>query len=139
MSTNSSQPNTRFNRWDALVAAAVALLVAISAAAFYLPTLRTGGELTVVIECGGREMTRTALAELTELSFQHAQGDTVYDYVIAGDGEGVWIESSTCPTQDCVHTGRISRAGQSIVCLPAQLVIHLEGASDSGGPDVIVG
>ena len=43
------------------------------------------------------------------------------------------------PTRDCVHTGAISRAGQSIVCLPAQVVVHLEGASAPDAPDVIVG
>ena len=33
----------------------------------------------------------------------------------------------------------LSRAGQSIVCLPAQVVVHLEGASAPDAPDVIVG
>lgn len=49
------------------------------------------------------------------------------------------MTDSGCPTQDCVHTGAISRAGQSIVCLPAQVVVHLEGASGTDAPDVIVG
>ena len=41
----------------------------------------------------------------------------------------VRVSSSDCPGQDCVHTGAISRAGQSIVCLPAQVVISLVGAA----------
>ena len=49
------------------------------------------------------------------------------------------VTSSDCPTQDCVHTGRISRAGQSIVCLPAQVAVQLVGAATPDGPDVIVG
>ena len=48
------------------------------------------------------------------------------------------VTDSDCPTQDCVHTGVITRAGQSIVCLPAQVVVHLEGTA-SDAPDVIVG
>ena len=59
--------------------------------------------------------------------------------VAAEDGNGLRVSSSDCPTQDCVHTGAISRAGQSIVCLPAQVVVHLEGASGTDAPDVIVG
>ena len=55
------------------------------------------------------------------------------------DGGAVSVTDSDCPTQDCVHTGAISRAGQSIVCLPAQVVVHLEGASVPDAPDVIVG
>ncbi len=44
----------------------------------------------------------------------------------------VSVTDSDCPTQDCVHTGGISRAGQSIVCLPEQVVIQLTGGG--GGP-----
>ena len=48
--------------------------------------------------------------------------------------------SSDCPTQDCVHTGTISRSGQSIVCLPARIVIQLTGgAADSSGVDIVIG
>ena len=59
-------------------------------------------------------------------------------HIAAADG-GVAVTSSDCPTQDCVHTGRISRAGQSIVCLPAQVAVQLVGAATPDAPDVIVG
>ena len=57
------------------------------------------------------------------------------------DGQpGVRVEHADCPTQDCVHTGIITRAGQSIVCLPARIIIRLEGGSEpDGGPDLIIG
>ena len=45
----------------------------------------------------------------------------------ASGGDGVRVEAADCPTQDCVHTGVISRGGQSIVCLPARIIIRLEG------------
>ena len=61
-----------------------------------------------------------------------------YGKRIAENG-GVAVTDSNCPTQDCVHTGCITRTGQSIVCLPAQVVVHLEGASSPDAPDVIVG
>ena len=52
----------------------------------------------------------------------------------------VWVEHSDCPTQDCVHTGRISRSGQSIVCLPARVVVELEGGSTADdGLDAVIG
>ena len=38
------------------------------------------------------------------------------------------IAESACPSQDCVHTGWISRAGQQIICLPDKLVISLSGS-----------
>ena len=48
------------------------------------------------------------------------------------------MTASDCPTQDCVHTGAITRSGQSIVCLPGRIVIQLEGGGD-GGPDLVIG
>ena len=44
---------------------------------------------------------------------------------------------SDCPGQDCVHSGAVSRAGQSIVCLPARIVVELVGAAD--GYDLVTG
>ena len=50
------------------------------------------------------------------------------------------MEEADCPTQDCVHTGTITRAGQSIVCLPARIIIRLEGGTvDKDAPDVVIG
>ena len=37
-----------------------------------------------------------------------------------------------------VHTGTITRAGQSIVCLPEQVVVQLTGGG-GGGPDAVLG
>ena len=134
MTTNSSRPELKFNRYDAVVAALVALLAVAVALWFYLPKTQ-GGEMTVVISVGGEETERVRLKDFagTEVSYQG------YTLTVAADGGGVRVAESDCPTQDCVHTGVITRAGQSIVCLPAQVVIHLEGAASGGGPDVIVG
>ena len=55
--------------------------------------------------------------------------DGNYHLTVHVDGTGVYVSDSDCPGQDCVHTGAISRAGQSIVCLPAQVVISLVGAA----------
>ena len=69
--------------------------------------------------------------------------------ILSPDGSGfnlvrvqsgtVCIADADCPDRTCVRMGAISRAGQSIVCLPAQVVVHLEGASAPDAPDVIVG
>lgn len=40
---------------------------------------------------------------------------------------GVRVLRASCPDKCCVETGRISRAGQSIVCLPAHVTVTLEG------------
>jgi hypothetical protein len=61
-------------------------------------------------------------------------------YPIYPDVPCIRVVESDCPTQDCVHTGEISRSGQSIVCLPARIIIQLEGGTESGdSPDFVIG
>lgn len=134
MTTSASQPELKFNRYDAVVAVVVALLAVAAALWFCLPRTQTG-DLTVVISVGGQETQRTGLKDFAPTTLSH----NGYTLTVAADGDSVWVSDSDCPTQDCVHTGHIRRGGQSIVCLPAQVVVHLEGAASPDAPDVIVG
>ena len=134
MTTSASQPELKWNRYDAVAALIVALLAVASALWFYLPKVNSGG-LTVVISVDGQQTERARLDRFTQTTVSNGG----YTLRVASDGESVWIASSDCPGQDCVHTGRIRRGGQSIVCLPAQVVVYLEGAASPDAPDVIVG
>ena len=134
MTTNSSRPELKWNRYDAVVAVVVALLAVAAALWFCLPRTQTG-DLTVVISVGGQETQRTGLKDFAPTTLSH----NGYTLTVAADGDSVWVSDSDCPTQDCVHTGHIRRGGQSIVCLPAQVVVYLEGAASPDAPDVIVG
>ena len=141
MTTNAWQPELKFNRYDAFVAVIVALLAIAAALCFYLPKTQSGA-VTVVIAVGGQELERIPLSRFPDeaKTITHNGYTLTLSPAVSASGQsGVCISHSDCPTQDCVHTGVITRAGQSIVCLPAQVVIHLEGSPDSGTPDVIVG
>ncbi len=138
MTTNSSRPELKFNRYDAIVAAIVALLAVAVALWFYLPKTQTG-RLTAVITQHGQEVHRVELTPGLDKELVVELDDGTYHLTVRISGDGVYVSDSDCPTQDCVHTGTIRRAGQSIVCLPAQVVIHLEGAASADAPDVIVG
>ena len=65
MSTSSSPPELKWNRFDALVALAVVLLAVVSALCFYLPKNQSGA-LTVVIDISGQEVRRVPLSDFTE-------------------------------------------------------------------------
>jgi len=58
--------------------------------------------------------------------------------LIIKDGEA-WIQEADCPDGLCVHMGRIRYAGQSIVCLPHQVVVQIEDdpAHPSEGLDAV--
>lgn len=113
MTTNASRPELKFNRYDAVVAAIVALLAVAVALWFYLPKTQSG-ELAVVISTGGEETERVKLNNFTETTVTH----NGYTLRITADGSGVRVADSDCPTQDCVHTGTITRAGSPSSACP---------------------
>ncbi len=45
------------------------------------------------------------------------------------DGK-VWVTDADCADRTCERTGKISRAGQRIVCLPHGVVVAINGESD---------
>ena len=132
-------PELRPTAWDALVALAVILLAAGCALAVWGGG-GEAGDLTVVVSADGAEVERIDLArEDGERTYSHNGYTLTVD--LRPEGEpGVRVVSSDCPTQDCVHTGTITRAGQSIVCLPARMIFQLEGGpAESDGPDLVIG
>ena len=119
------------------MALAVALLAAVTALLFYLPRTQSG-QLTAVITQHGQVVRRVALSGMDKEQVIELD-DGTYHLTVRVSAAGAYVSHSDCPTQDCVHTGVIRRAGQSIVCLPARVVVYLEGTPAAGQPDVIVG
>ena len=117
-------PELKPTKWDALVVLAVVLL-ALGLAARPFLAARTADALTVVVSIDGETVERMPLERYEGGSYE-SRGYTVR---VAAEGGAVRVAESDCPNQDCVHTGAISRAGQSIVCLPARVAVTLEGAA----------
>ena len=49
--------------------------------------------------------------------------------VVINDGK-VSMTEADCPDELCVKTGKISRAGETIVCLPHRVVVEIKGSPD---------
>ena len=136
-------PKLRPTLWDGLVVL-LTLALAIGSAVVIWGGQENTDDVTVVVSVDGVEVERCPLAEL-------ADSDRVYShngytlkvgmsYPVYPDKPCIRVVESDCPTQDCVHTGEIYRAGQSIVCLPARIIVALEGTPVSGdGPDLVIG
>lgn len=124
-------------RWpDAVVAAAVVLLAAACAWMIWRGAGQSGA-LEAVVSVDGTEEFATPLTGLNRVERTiQANGYTLK--IILTDKE-VWVEESDCPTQDCVHTGHISRSGQSIVCLPARVTVRLMGGTGEADVDAVIG
>lgn len=135
MRMRASKPELRPTWWDGAVAAVVAAL-AVLAAVWYYGGLERSGPLTVTILHRGQVVQTLRLDSLTQERTVTVEG--TYHLTVTMDKTGVRVSESDCPGQDCVHTGVITRAGQSIVCLPEQVVIQLTGGG-SDGPDAVLG
>ena len=58
--------------------------------------------------------------------------------LVIADGSASVTEAD-CPDALCVGMGKISRTGQSIVCLPHQVVVEVVDESEEPGMDLIAG
>ena len=123
--------------WDG----AVALCVVLLACAILFGRWRGGASdnLTAVVYADGAEIDRVDLSR-ADVAQERVYAGNGYTLRVALAPDGVQVLNADCPTQDCVHTGVIRQSGQSIVCLPARIVIRLEGgAPDADAPDAEYG
>ncbi|MBR3561295.1 MAG: NusG domain II-containing protein [Oscillospiraceae bacterium] len=127
----NKSPDGKPNKYDALVVLVVLALAAALGARVWFAPKSPAAEL--VVSVGNTECERIPFDD-TEREYTN-NGYTVH---LAVTPDGAWVDHADCPTQDCVRTGVISRPGQSIVCLPARIVIAVEGAEESGW-DAIAG
>lgn len=118
---------------DALVVIIVVAFAVMTAAFVY--GKNRGETLTATVKHRGQVAAQVALSTLTEEKKITIDGQ--YHLTVTLTKDGVSVTESDCPGQDCVHTGRITRAGQSIACLPEQVVVTLEGKTSA--PDVVLG
>lgn len=56
---------------------------------------------------------------------KNATFDTGTNVIVIKDGV-VFIKSGDCKNQICVNTGKISKKGESIVCLPNKVIVEIK-------------
>lgn len=121
----------KLKRQDVLLLAGLAA-GAMLLAAILLLTRQSGAQVIVSVQ--GRETQRFSLHETVSCTIQGADGGT--NVLQIADG-AAWLEDASCPDRLCVQEGAIRYAGQSIICLPNQVVITIEGTAEQTDVDVI--
>ena len=58
--------------------------------------------------------------------------------IISIQNKSVYMKYSDCKNQICVNTGKISRAGEIIVCLPNYVIVEIIGNGEGGGENEVV-
>ena len=109
-------------RYDLLLIVGALIVAAI----FWLMT-RPGGEgAWAVVSVDGGEVGRYALSKDVSVTF----GEADYNILQISDGTAAIVEAN-CGDHTCVRTGRVSREGETIVCLPHKLTVTVVGGEVS--------
>lgn len=108
----------------------VCLLVLVGLGLLLLPR-EVGGTFTVT--CDGEVLGTYPLGEDRVIPVETSFGSNV----LTVSGGAVSVTEADCPGGDCTHTASVSRAGETIVCLPHRLIVSVNGASE--GPDAVTG
>jgi hypothetical protein len=111
----------------------VVLLLLVALVSPILFTNAAGSDLTAVVTQDGEEMARIRLSGLEE-AIAVPYGGAYPGVILAENGRIRFLEAE-CPDHVCVDTGWLSRAGSIAACLPARVLIRLEG-SEQGDVDV---
>ncbi len=62
------------------------------------------------------------------------------DLELSVENGEVWVVNSSCPDGVCVSSGKISRSGEAIVCVPAEIIIEIGGQNEEeNAEDIIIG
>lgn len=107
---------------------AVLILLLLSMAALLLLRLLPKAAVAVV-ERNGTIILRQELSALDGPIEREIQGENGITLIVALSPDGAAVRASECPDKICVHTGTLHTAGESAVCLPARVVLRLEGGN----------
>lgn len=124
--------NQKARRADLLLVLGLLALGGIIALCLLL-TERTGG--AVQVRVAGEVVGTYSLRGTQHITIDGVGGTNVL-VIEAGTAA---ITEADCPDALCVNMGRIRRAGQSIVCLPHQMVVEIVSAQSGNETDLVAG
>ena len=112
----------KFLRWPDIAAI---VLVALASAASALPMLAADEGAYAVVEYDGGSLTLPLAAD-----GEYPIESGGYHLTLRVEGGGVEVLAADCPDRLCVAGGPISRSGQTLICLPARVIIRIEGGDE---------
>ena len=122
----------RLRRNDLILIAGLTLAGALIALIVFL-TSGAGAQVRVRVD--GAVVGTFPLSEETEYEIAGIGG---YNRLVIEGGEA-YLEEADCPDGLCVGMGKISRSGQSIICLPHKVVVDIVGGDEEPAVDVTAG
>lgn len=119
---------TRGDRW--LLAGLVSLALVLGAVLYgrlRLAPAGGGGAKKAVVTVRGEVLSRIELAPGERCLF--VVKGRAGDATVEADGGRIRMREAHCPGGICVGQGWIGRPGESIVCVPGEILIRIEGSA----------
>lgn len=113
----------------------IAFIAAVLAAAavYWSAKIFSGDQPYAVISKGGETVAEIPLDSFGDYAFPET-GDMVFTV----GNDGIFVSESGCPDKICMRTGKISRTGEAIICVPNRTAVTVKGNSDESGVDVVL-
>lgn len=106
-----------FTKFDCIILAAVVVLFAASFAPYFM---KAGGKYAQ-ISVDGKVLYSLPLAQNCQQTVATEYGENT---VVICDGQ-CYVSLADCRDEICIKRGKISKAGESIVCLPHRLIVEV--------------
>lgn len=103
---------------------------------YYISKANTSENLVAVISQNGKIIQAINLSEIKAGETKSINIDGTFSAIITAQHNKIRFESSSCPDKVCVHTGWLTKKGQSAVCLPNKIIIKIQGKKSD--VDIIV-
>lgn len=115
-------------RWDILI-----ILLCAAAGAVIALVLFAGSASgrTVQVRVDGKIAAEFPLDEDRTFEIKSPGGGS--NLLVISRGEA-WISEASCPDRLCMGMGRISKAGQAVICLPNKVVVEVTEKSRGADP-----
>jgi hypothetical protein len=112
-------------KWDFLL---LAVLLAATGILFWAFRMNSPEGGSVVVRVGGEEKEVYSLDKDQTVTIEGVNGGS---NVLVIENGSAHFRDATCPDQLCVHQGEVSRQGESIICLPNQVIVEVKKGEES--------
>ena len=123
-------PMRRIRLGDMMVILAVLVTAGVLFAFSFLPK-EAGTYLSVTSDAGEARYTLSENRTVTVNSGGHTLSVVI-------DNQKAYVASSDCPDGSCLHQGKISSVGETVICVPSGVVLKVLGEG-SHEDDIVAG
>ncbi|MDZ5253174.1 NusG domain II-containing protein [Clostridium sp. LIBA-8841] len=115
-------------KWDFLIII-ILVIISLMPLGLIIPSNIEGENMKVIISVGGENYKVFELKEETDEKIRVEENGGVNEIYIKG--KDVYMHDTNCTDRICIRQGKISKVGESIVCLPNRVFIEIKGEKES--------